>query len=161
MGGVLFFWVGLYNCFIGIDPKVCSFKLMRTVNCILVKICILSVMTISASPLADVAAHSPEVQKVIKDYRSPDVGKSYSKLLKLQKVHRGVYDRLKVGESIFTTKGLIPLGEIRHEEDKYYKMTFGFSPKTASDNEAGITALIVHFDDKGVITKKMIPKYKW
>lgn len=113
---------------------------------------------------SDIAAHNPKVQKAKKDYRATRGDSflaAYETILKLQGRHREIYDGLKLGDSVLAQKGLLTLGEIRYQDGKGYSLRFGFRPCEAGENAAGITDLIIHFDDQGLITKKSIPRYKW
>ena len=118
-----------------------------------------------AETTSDIAAHNPKVQKAKQEYRTAESGETYlaalNAVLKLQEKHRKIYDAIKLGDSVFTHEGLLTLGEIRYEQKQGYRLTFGFRPREAGENAIGITALIVHFDDEGLITKKTIPRYKW
>lgn len=108
----------------------------------------------------DIAAHHPEVQKAIESYQSTknEFRDAHRAILKLQKRHKEVYDGLKIGDSVFKSKGLLTLGEIRYDKKTGYSLQLGFEPRDAGE---GLTALIVLFDDNGIITKKSIPRYKW
>ena len=137
-------------------------------KCLILSIAALMATSLFGFETSDIAAHNLQVQKAIKAYeagrvKGPGKGypEAYDKMLQLQKKHRVIYDKIKIGDSIFLHKGLLTLGEIRFYDNQEYRLSIGFSPNWAGDNREGITKLMIHFDGKGIITKKAIPRYKW
>lgn len=117
---------------------------------------------IGAETVSDIAAHNPEVQKAIEEYRSAERGEAFladwNTVLILQKKHRAIYDAIKLGDSVFAHEGLLTLGKIRIRKEDGDTLTFGFRPRDAGE---GITELIITFDDKGLIRRKSVSRYKW
>ena len=111
---------------------------------------------------------SPSIVKLIESYQKASTTKDYqeslAKLLDIQKIHRKHFDRVKIGKSVFHYPGLIAMGRLRYTRAKggFYQLRLGLSPKHPEDNlPDGLTALLIDFDDSGIVTGKEIPRYKW